>query len=196
VPPLVQAVLDADLARLEQLLGDNPDSATSPGFFGSALHLAAQPAYPAIVHALLAAGADPNTRDLAGNTPLHIVVSPLHPEAEWQLDLRVEIIRDLMQAGANPNARNLEGQTPLDLASSPSYQLWEDGEYKVVPYSLAELVEVLREYQALPASELAPGPASTPDDEPESSPSTSRLAAAPSHASLHNSRGPGDTLTL
>lgn len=56
--------------------------------------------WAAVVHQLVAAGADPNVRDKKGNTPLHEV-------------RELEVARALVKAGADPNARNKRGETPL-----------------------------------------------------------------------------------
>ena len=55
-----------------------------------------------VAEALIAAGADPNTTDGMGKTPLHVAAS-----------LTPEVVEVLLAAGADPNARNNDGQTPL-----------------------------------------------------------------------------------
>ena len=70
---------------------------------------------------LLAAGADPNARNIDGSTPLHVAV------ASGKQDL----IELLLANKANPNARNNAGQTPLDLAEHkglPSPAYWPPGQ--------------------------------------------------------------------
>jgi hypothetical protein len=59
----------------------------------------------AMITRLLAARADPNSRDYHGNTPLHRV-----RQAESQ------IAQCLLEAGADPNAQDHEGRAPLHIA--------------------------------------------------------------------------------
>ncbi|KAL7303360.1 hypothetical protein TKK_0004547 [Trichogramma kaykai] len=72
----------------------------------SPLHLAlAHPQYTMMIDAMLAHGADPNARNKAGATPLHVTsaickVARSHFEA-------------LLSAGADPNATDAQGETPL-----------------------------------------------------------------------------------
>ncbi len=69
--------------------------------------------YPAIIRALLKAGANPNLRDEDGSTPLHSA-------AEFSIP---EIVEVLLKAGADPAAKNEKGKTPWDLAKeNPSLQ--------------------------------------------------------------------------
>jgi len=67
------------------------------------IHDAARRADSTKLTSLLAAGADVNAVDAAGETPLHKAARLA----------RVEPIATLLAAGADPNARNLDGQTPL-----------------------------------------------------------------------------------
>jgi ankyrin repeat protein len=59
----------------------------------------------AMVSNLLSAGADPNSRDYHGNTPLHRV-----------RQLESQIVDRLLEAGADPNAQDYERKTPLHKA--------------------------------------------------------------------------------
>ena len=67
----------------------------------SPLHVAVNnPREPSVVDVLITGGADPNARDVEGETPLH----------------QVEVVADivaLIEAGADPNARREGGYTPL-----------------------------------------------------------------------------------
>ena len=60
------------------------------------------------VESLLALGADPNTADQRGGTPLHYTASYG----------REVIVPLLLAAGANPNVANMNGWTPLHVAAS------------------------------------------------------------------------------
>lgn len=84
------------------------------------LHYAAfdnsNPEKPQIARLLLAAGADPNSKDHSGRTPLHIATATLH----------MELVQLLLAAGANVNAQDLDGHTPLSIVETydldPSYE--------------------------------------------------------------------------
>jgi hypothetical protein len=65
---------------------------------------------------LLRGGADPHTRDSAGNTWLHLVCAiPGGGPEEWEA-ARARMAQDLIAAGADVNATNIVGLTPLMLA--------------------------------------------------------------------------------
>jgi len=64
------------------------------------------PASQAHVEALLAAGADPNLRDVYGDTPLHAAA----------YDAPAALINVLLQAGGNPNLPNDVGVTAYETA--------------------------------------------------------------------------------
>jgi ankyrin repeat protein len=55
---------------------------------------------------LLAAGADPNVKDLYGDAPLHIAAE----------QCRADLAELLLRHGADPNAKNVRGETPLHRA--------------------------------------------------------------------------------
>ena len=61
-----------------------------------------------VIELLLSKGADPNTMDTGGRTPLYYAV--------WDCDRNEEVIRLLLSKGADPHARGNDGQTPLSLA--------------------------------------------------------------------------------
>ena len=64
--------------------------------------------YPAVVHAFLKKGSDPNARDANGGTALHWAASRGN----------AEIARLLLDAGADPSATDGDGNTPLQIAAN------------------------------------------------------------------------------
>ncbi len=68
--------------------------------------------HPAVVHAFLVKGSDPNTRDANGGTALHWAASRGN----------AEIARLLLDAGADPAATDGDGNTPLQIAEKKGRQ--------------------------------------------------------------------------
>jgi ankyrin repeat protein len=106
--PLHYAALDADLARVRELLagGANPGAAADDGW--TPLHFAAQAYAPEICEALLRAGAPVDPADSYGNTPLW--------RAVFDSQGRGEAIAVLRRHGANPLRANAHAVSPLGLA--------------------------------------------------------------------------------
>ena len=73
-------------------------------------HAAAHSEQPNVVDALLAAGADPDTRNQGGNTPLSL--------AAFDASSRIDVAESLLAAGANPRTRDVIGGTPLHYAAA------------------------------------------------------------------------------
>jgi ankyrin repeat protein len=113
-----------DLAWFRRALGEDPKLATAVfhdpqtviGEFRShntALHLAADhqyghPDFVALARLLLEHGADPNSRNDMGWTPLHYACA---------IDARdKDMVELLLESGADPNAATNRGETPLGLA--------------------------------------------------------------------------------
>ena len=73
------------------------------------LHVAAQNEHPAVIRALLDAGADVSVRADDGRTPLHVAA---------HVSSNPEVAAALLDAGANIEARDEEGRTPLNRAAA------------------------------------------------------------------------------
>jgi ankyrin repeat protein len=97
-----------DAVRLLLARGAPVDEPGRGWMTGTPLHAATAGSHAAIVTMLLAAGADPNTRQRHGFTPLH--------SAAANGDLTS--VEALLAAGADAGATNDEGRTPLDLAEA------------------------------------------------------------------------------
>ena len=93
---IVAAALLLGVGALPTLAQTPPSVAEVSAYSG--LHSAAHRGDVLELARLLGAGADPNTRDDAGRTPLHVAAFGSHDEA----------VRVLVQGGADPNA--LEGR--------------------------------------------------------------------------------------
>ena len=78
---------------------------------GATLHHAAKEGDTQRVMALLEKGADVNTKDTEGNTPLHKAVESSHKE----------LVELLIQEKAHVNARNSVGETPLNMAAQEGW---------------------------------------------------------------------------
>lgn len=81
-----------------------PDHLRKDGYH--LMHLAAEKSQPALLAALLTAGADLHGKNRSGNTPLHIAIARGR-------SLNVDF---LIQSGADIDRPNSEGKTPLDYA--------------------------------------------------------------------------------
>jgi serine/threonine protein kinase len=107
---LSRALANHDTDRLRELLdrGTPPnvgDGTTSP------LHQAVHMGNPQYVRMLLEKGANPNTRDEAGETPLHYALRRRDRTS----------VSALLDFGANPNLRDRYGQTPLGAAAGDEF---------------------------------------------------------------------------
>ena len=93
--------------------------------------------YPtAVVEILLQHGADPNARDMEGQTPLHYAVVALADRKKFEL---------LFDHRANLNVRNNGGQTPLDIVKGRLAQYIAPGDK--APFG--EIADLLRRHGAL-----------------------------------------------
>lgn len=104
--PLHRAAYNGDPQLVALVLQRGADIDALASFDQTALQVAVQINYRAVVDLLLAAGADPNRASKAGITPLHSAV----------ILGRAALAIRLLAAGADAHARDLHGRTPLDWA--------------------------------------------------------------------------------
>jgi ankyrin repeat protein len=131
--PLMFAVQKGDAATARLLInaGGDVNEVRKGGGGYTPLIIAAAMGHVDVVDLLLEKGANPNTLDGRGYTPLHLVVR----DSDYGLDLKgkdsvVKIVKSLLAHGANPNIRlkqqrpalttneiSLQGATPILLAA-------------------------------------------------------------------------------
>ena len=125
---LHQAASDGDTATLQQLLenGHSPKvrGGTSCFLRGASdlhtrtpLHYAAKHGHLNCIRLLLKYGADPNSKDGDGYTPLHYLCQVYNPGQDCRDNLR-QCVTSLVQCGADLRAETNSGKTPLDIAKT------------------------------------------------------------------------------
>ena len=109
--PAVAEILSGDEAAVRRRLATEGAAGTKDAFYGrTPLGWAALQGDPAIVAAVLDAGADANEHDGSGNTALHVVALFGHDAAG----------RVLLERGADPLAQNVVGRLPGAIMALPA----------------------------------------------------------------------------
>ncbi|MEO8698982.1 MAG: ankyrin repeat domain-containing protein [Kofleriaceae bacterium] len=103
-PELVQARIEQE--RFDETIGHQLYAGDS------ALHIAAAAVKPAIVQALLRAGADPDAVNRRGASALHYACDP-RPASIWSRTAQREVIEHLVDAGSTIDRVEKAGSTPL-----------------------------------------------------------------------------------
>ncbi len=107
--PLVKAAQSDDIEAVNQLLAGTPNvNVRDENSDSTALEYAVLNSNREMIQVLLLAGADVNTRDKAGRTPLMLLGDDITADAVW----------DLINAGAKVNLRDEDGNTALIEAAS------------------------------------------------------------------------------
>jgi uncharacterized protein len=123
------ALFDQDLKRAAELLeiGAGVNYINQRG--STPLHDMIEHGKIDAVRFLLSHGADPNRRDIYGQTPLHHAVDSELQEAIFIYDTRHEYVLPridlttlLLLHGADPNVRSAQGETPYEWAVSYGHQ--------------------------------------------------------------------------
>jgi Zn-dependent protease with chaperone function len=108
-PPLIDAVVQGDLIKVNELLQEGVELDTQDFDGWTALHWAVQDSNVDVTQAILGAGANPNIEDdYYGGVPLMTAAS----------NGDTEIVTLLLQAGADINHQDYDGWTPLMYAVS------------------------------------------------------------------------------
>ncbi|PWT80550.1 MAG: hypothetical protein C5B44_05255 [Acidobacteria bacterium] len=143
--PLVKAAQNDDIEAVKQLLPGTPNiNVRDENSDSTALENAVLNSNREMIQVLLLAGADVNTRDKVGRTPLMLLGDDITADAVWDLinagakvNLRdedgntalidaascnnLEILKVLLDAGANVNAKNNDGETALMSAAAEGH---------------------------------------------------------------------------
>ncbi|CAB0035385.1 unnamed protein product [Trichogramma brassicae] len=93
-------------------LGQDPNDCLVPKTGASPLHLAMDSVASEVAEVLLIGGADPNSVDAKGRTPLHYICS--RDDVRLQAEIE-QLKRLLLRFGSDPNLADKDGSTPLHM---------------------------------------------------------------------------------
>jgi ankyrin repeat protein len=116
-----QAVIDDNRAKVAQLISQKFDVNILDKNFNTPLHFAAQYKVAAVTQLLLEAGANPNLKNIDGDTPLSIICGNSKKSYEVG-DNCLKITQLLLLHRADINTVNNEGQTPLFRAINQGHE--------------------------------------------------------------------------
>ena len=126
----VRALLDRDLKAAREIFADGIDVNLSYADTGwTALHYMAENGVAESARWLLEKGANPNAKDLFGQTPLHLAtdsevdVARQQSVEQAESSLSVEMTSLLLRYGADPNIKTDKGKTALAFALSGGHTL-------------------------------------------------------------------------
>lgn len=135
-PALSNAVIKADIAEIQKIIGAGTDINAKDALDRTPLHIAAFYGRVKIMETLITGGADVNAKDHNGMTPLHAAVISGGRQAvqlllDKQADLQAhteagqtalhlsaatgqpKLTRFLIERGADPQMKDFDGRTPL-----------------------------------------------------------------------------------
>jgi Zn-dependent protease with chaperone function len=107
-PPLIDAVVQGDLNKMNELLQDGIELDIQDYDGWTALHWAVEDSNIIASQTMLKAGANPNIEDYYGGVPLMTAAG----------EGNIDIVKLLLQAGANIDYQDYDGWTPLMYAVS------------------------------------------------------------------------------
>jgi hypothetical protein len=125
--PIIEATKFGDIASVRRALADG--AILDLAELNSALFIAVEFAHPEIVRLLLSHGADVNTRDEVGTTPLHLAIDVEVEHSKYLYDVEgieapatTELSQILLEHGADTSAKTERGETPLQWAVKSNHE--------------------------------------------------------------------------
>ena len=141
---LHKAASEGDTSTLQQLLKEGHSPSTTGGtscwlrgaseiHTRTPLHYAAKHGHLDCIRLLLKYGADPNSRDGDGYTPLHYLCQVYKPGRDRHDNLR-QCVSSLVLCGANLRAKTNSGKTPLEIAETQRNAICQEAIQKQCMY--------------------------------------------------------------
>ena len=143
---LHKAASEGDRATLQQLLEEGYSPSTTGGIScwlrgaseihtRTPLHYATKHGHLDCIRLLLKHGANPNSKDGDGYTPLHYLCQIYNPSQGHHDDLR-QCVTSLVQCGADIRAKTNSGKTPLEVALTQKNSICREAIEKQCMYIL------------------------------------------------------------